>query len=163
MQEQFGSLDELILTYIGDGNNILHSLLLMAPKVGVKINYCCPVGHEPDPSVLSHCEFPKMVKDYEYPEEAVQKAHAVYTDVWVSMGFETRDYSANFKNFQVNEQLMSKARPEAVFMHCMPMERGKEVSLSLPDNPCSIIFTQSENRLHVQKALLIFLSINATV
>jgi ornithine carbamoyltransferase len=160
LQECFGFLDGLTLAYIGDGNNVLHDLLLMAPKLGVKVHYCCPVGHEPDASVLSLAKSTSAdkIKNYINLEDAVKDAHAVYTDVWVSMGFEEKNCQANFQNFQVNEQLMSQARPEAVFMHCMPMERGKEVSASLPDNPCSIIFEQSENRLHVQKALLMYLS-----
>jgi carbamoyl-phosphate synthase large subunit len=162
LQECFGFLDGLTLSFIGDGNNVLHNLLLMAPKVGVNVHYCCPVGHEPNSSVLSHAKSisPEKIKSYISLDDTVNEAHAVYTDVWVSMGFEENNCKTNFQNFQVNEQIMSKARPEAVFMHCMPMERGKEVSMSLPDHPCSIIFAQSENRLHVQKALLMFLSYN---
>lgn len=160
LQECFGTLDGLVLTYIGDGNNVLHSLLLMAPKVGVSIHYCCPLGHEPDSAVLLKAkqDYPDHIQCFTHPEEAVVGAHAVYTDVWLSMGFSLSADDTTFQNFQVNEQLMAKARPEAVFMHCMPMERGKEVSTTLPDEPCSIIFRQSENRLHIQKALLIFLS-----
>jgi carbamoyl-phosphate synthase large subunit len=168
LQECFGTLQGLTLTYIGDGNNVLHNLLLMAPKVGVAIRYSCPKGHEPDTEVLVNAKqasaSPEMITSYTTPEDAVKDAHAVYTDVWVSMGFENEnrnkddDCHSHFQNFQVNEQLMSKARADAVFMHCMPMERGKEVSTSLPDEPCSIIFSQSENRLHVQKAVLIYLT-----
>jgi carbamoyl-phosphate synthase large subunit len=157
LQTKFGKLDGLTLAYVGDGNNILHSLLLMAPHVGVKINYCCPAEHQPDSEILSQSKrlFDQMITTCATPEEAVQDAHAVYTDVWTSMGFEQHD--DDFHGFQVNEALMSLAKPEAVFMHCMPMERGKEVSSTLPDAPCSIIFSQSENRLHVQKAILMFL------
>jgi ornithine carbamoyltransferase len=92
---------------------------------------------------------------YDSPVEVVKHAHSVYTDVWTSRGFEQQGGEDYFHGYQVTESLMSHAKPEAVFMHCMPMERGKEVSLSLPDNPCSVIFSQSENRLHVQKALLL--------
>lgn len=156
LQEQFGSLSGVNVTYIGDGNNVLHSLLLMAPRVGVKIHYCCPVNHQPNQKILekSKVGFDDMIMGYESPEEAVKHAHAVYTDVWTSMGFDHPDGEASFEGFQVNESLLAKAMPNAVFMHCMPMERGKEVSQTLPDDPCSIIFLQSENRLHVQKALL---------
>ena len=162
LQECFGGLDGLTLAYVGDGNNILHSLLLMAPHVGMKINYCCPEKHQPAPEILlqSNRLFHQMITRCSTPEEAVLNAHAVYTDVWTSMGFEQQNFENDFHGFQVNESLMSQAKPEAVFMHCMPMERGKEVSKSLPDKPCSIIFSQSENRLHVQKALLIFLGFN---
>ncbi|WP_341273385.1 ornithine carbamoyltransferase [Legionella beliardensis] len=159
LQECFGSLKGLTLAYVGDGNNILNSLLLIAPQVGLTINYCCPAGHEPDNAILSNSkeQFPGQINRFATPEEAVHNAHAVYTDVWVSMGFEHTE-KGDFTGFQVNEALMAKAHADAVFMHCMPMERGKEVSMTLPDSPCSIIFLQSENRLHVQKALLIYLA-----
>lgn len=161
LQEHFNSLTNLTLAYIGDGNNILHSLLLMAPQLGVTINYCCPEANQPNTELLdkSQRSFRQMIKRYTTPAAAVCNAHAVYTDVWTSMGFE-QQAEEHFAGFQVNESLMSHARPEAVFMHCMPMERGKEVSLCLPDAPTSVIFTQSENRLHVQKALLLFLQEN---
>jgi ornithine carbamoyltransferase len=157
LKEHFGSLQDLRVSYVGVGNNVLHTLLLMGPKVGLTIAYCCPEGQGPDSAVLltAQQEFGDRIVCYEQPEEAVHLAHAVYTDVWVSMGFEHKESPTEFQTFQVNEQLMSKARPDAVFMHCMPMERGKEVSVSLPDAACSLIFSQSDNRLHVQKALLI--------
>lgn len=121
----------------------------------MKIHYCCPKGHAPNPEIAAL--FPDQVIAYNTPEEAVKHTHAVYTDVWTSMGFEEKNSEAAFSGFQVNEALMAHARPEAVFMHCMPMERGKEVSSFLPDSPCSIIFSQAKNRLHVQKAVLIYL------
>jgi ornithine carbamoyltransferase len=95
------------------------------------------------------------VTAFSTPEAAVKGAHAVYTDVWASMGFEGATDESQFEGFQVNEHLMKKALPGAIFMHCLPMIRGKEVSESLPDSPASVIFQQSENRLHVQKVLLI--------
>ncbi|WP_331709347.1 ornithine carbamoyltransferase [Legionella fallonii] len=161
LQECFGELNGLTLTYIGDGNNVLHSLLLMAPLLGIKINYCCPEGHQPNHQIVAQSKqlFPDMIHCYTEPEVAVRDANAVYTDVWTSMGFEAQASEHHFAGYQVNESLMSQAKPGAVFMHCMPMERGKEVSKTLPDTPESIIFTQSENRLHVQKALLIDLAI----
>lgn len=157
LKERFGTLDGLTLAYIGDGNNVLHSLLLMAPRVGVKIHYCCPKNNQPNASVLEQSKrgFKDMIICFENPEQAVKYAHAVYTDVWTSMGFEESSSEKEFEGFQVNESLLEEALPQAVFMHCMPMERGKEVSQTLPDHPCSIIFLQSENRLHVQKALLV--------
>ncbi|KTC80222.1 ornithine carbamoyltransferase [Legionella cherrii] len=158
--EQFGSLEGLTVAYIGDGNNILHSLMLLAPQLGITINYCCPASHQPNASIVEQAQDMKPDKIYHFskPEDAVKNAHAVYTDVWTSMGFEDQENLEAFQGFQVNESLMSYAKPEAVFMHCMPMERGKEVSETLPDSPASIIFTQSENRMHVQKALLLFLN-----
>jgi ornithine carbamoyltransferase len=146
----------LTLAYVGDGNNILHSLMLMAPRLGVKIRYCCPPNNQPQPEIVQQCA-KDTVESCPTVQDAVSGAHAVYTDVWTSMGFEGQTDEGNFAGFQVNEALMAKARPEAVFMHCMPMERGKEVSATLPDTPCSAIFAQSENRLHAQKALLLFL------
>ncbi|KTD52935.1 argininosuccinate lyase [Legionella quateirensis] len=159
LQEHFGTLDGLTIAYIGDGNNVLHSLLLMAPLVGVKINYCCPESHQPREEILNQCtsSLESMITCYSTPEEAVRHVDAVYTDVWTSMGFVNQDNEDCFTGFQVNEALMAQANSGAVFMHCMPMERGKEVTDSLPDHSCSIIFAQSENRLHVQKALLLFL------
>lgn len=159
--EKFGALKGLTIAYIGDGNNILHSLMLLAPQLGITINYCCPESHQPNHSIVEQAQSIKsdMIYSFSKPETAVKNADAVYTDVWTSMGFEARDYNQAFQGFQVNESLMDYAKPEAVFMHCMPMERGKEVSETLPDSPASIIFTQSENRLHVQKALLLFLNV----
>ncbi|CAM2903807.1 Ornithine carbamoyltransferase [Legionella steigerwaltii] len=159
--EQFGSLEGLTIAYIGDGNNILHSLMLLAPQLGVTINYCCPASHQPNAAIVQQAQSLKknMIYHFSKPEDAVKNADAVYTDVWTSMGFEGQENNEAFQGFQVNETLMTYAKPEAVFMHCMPMERGKEVSETLPDSPASIIFTQSENRMHVQKALLLFLNL----
>ena len=156
LQECFSDLEGLTLAYIGDGNNILHSLLQLAPQLGVTIHYCCPAANQPNAQILANSLAP-FVHCFSSPEAAVANAHAVYTDVWTSMGFENQAADDQFLGFQVNEELMAKARPEAIFMHCMPMERGKEVSVTLPDNPASMIFKQSENRLAVQKALLLFL------
>lgn len=149
--EVFGTLKGLTLAYVGDGNNVLNSLLLLAPKVGVTVHYCCPVGREP--MVVKS----PQTRAFSTPQAAVNNAHAVYTDVWVSMGFEEINTNVLFDGFQVNEALLKHAASDAIFMHCMPMVRGQEVSATLPDQPCSVVFQQSENRLHVQKALLIYL------
>ncbi len=154
LKERFNTLQGLKLAYIGDGNNVLHSLMIMGVKLGIEIHYCCPKGHGPKSEVLDRLENRALIKSFSDPKEAVKNCHAVYTDVWTSMGFESKN-EAEFEGFQVNEALMSHAHKDAVFMHCMPMERGKEVSVDLPDAPCSLIFQQSENRLHVQKALLV--------
>lgn len=162
LQEKFGKLEGLKAVYIGDGNNILHSLLLMAPMMGIHLHYCCPPGRGPKTEILD-CALAKAdlssgsIAQHASPQSAVMDAHAVYTDVWTSMGFENDANEELFAGFQVNEELMALAKPEAIFMHCMPMIRGKEVSETLPDSPRSVIFQQSENRLHVQKALLIAL------
>ena len=154
LKERFNSVENLKLSYIGDGNNILHSMLVMATKLGIAVHYCCPPGHGPKEAIFDLIENPELVTSFTKPKEAVKNCHAVYADVWTSMGFAKNDES-DFKGFQVNEKLMSHANSDAIFMHCMPMVRGKEVSNDLPDTPCSAIFEQSENRLHVQKALLV--------
>lgn len=162
LRERFSSLQNLTLSYIGDGNNVLHSLLLIAPKLGININYCCPPSREPNEIILARSlerldQQTGKITSFSTPQEAVKDANAVYTDVWTSMGFENQVQENVFSGFQVNEHLMRHANPQAVFMHCMPMVRGKEVSNTLPDRECSVIFQQSENRLHIQKALLLFL------
>lgn len=161
LQEKFGNLKNLTLTYIGDGNNILHSILLLMPMMGVNVNYCCPATRQPHESIVKQ-SLAKVIgtnisiKKFTDPNEACVNADAVYTDVWTSMGYAPNDESI-FNGFQVNEKMLSYAKSQAVFMHCLPMERGKEVSSTLPDSSQSIIFQQSENRLHLQKALLLYL------
>jgi ornithine carbamoyltransferase len=162
LAEIFGQLEGVTLCYIGDGNNILHSLLLLAPQLGITLQYCCPHTRGPNEKILARAKmrtaaYPERIQTYATPNTAVYNAHAVYTDVWTSMGFEAGQAEHLFKDFQVNETLLEKAQPNAVFMHCLPMKRGKEVSETLPDQPCSVIFQQSENRLHLQKALLLYL------
>ncbi|MCX7115420.1 MAG: ornithine carbamoyltransferase [Gammaproteobacteria bacterium] len=155
LSERYGSLDGLTLSYIGDGNNVLHSLLLLAPKVGVHVRYCCPKTRQPDAVIVKMAKtaYPALIQSYDSPIEAVSGAQAVYTDVWHSMGMGEVD-EHQFDGFQVNEALMALS-DNAVFMHCMPMERGKEVSCTLPDTPCSIVFSQSEYRLYAQMAVLL--------
>ncbi|AJI55337.1 ornithine carbamoyltransferase [Francisella philomiragia] len=153
LKEVFGSLDSLKIAYIGDSNNILYSLLLLANTIGLEVHYACPKGHKPDQKILDQLQDLSIVKGFDDPKEAVKGCDAVYTDVWCSMGFEPTAEDA-FVGFQVNKELMSYANDNAIFMHCMPMERGKEVSEDLPDDKSSAIFQQSLNRKFVQKALL---------
>ncbi|MBY7734127.1 ornithine carbamoyltransferase [Francisella philomiragia] len=153
LKEVFGSLDSLKIAYIGDSNNILYSLLLLANTIGLEVHYACPEDHKPDQKILDQLQNLSIVKGFDDPKEAVKGCDAVYTDVWCSMGFEPTEDDA-FAGFQVNKELMSYANDNAIFMHCMPMERGKEVSEDLPDDKCSVIFQQSLNRKFVQKALL---------
>lgn len=162
LQEAFGTLEGLKVTYIGDGNNILHSLLLLAPMLGIQLHYCCPQACQPHAKILEQAKKrlrlgTGSITSCPTPALAVQQAHAIYTDVWTSMGFENQTDESQFEGFQVNEQLMKQALPQAIFMHCMPMVKGKEVSETLPYAPVSVIFKQSENRLHIQKALLVAL------
>lgn len=164
LKESFGSLSELKLAYIGDGNNILHSLLLLAPMLGVHVSYACPTGFEPDAFVVKKArliaqEFGGAVTAASTPQTAVRKANAIYTDVWTSMGFEaeaaTREEA--FRGYQVCGELYSKAAPGAIIMHCLPMVRGKEITDEMAEHQNSVLFQQSENRLHAQKALLLML------
>ena len=162
LKQTFGSLKELNLAYIGDGNNVLHSLLLLAPFLGIHFRYACPPGFEPDAFVVKKArrkakEGGGSIQAFSDPVTAVKGANALYTDVWTSMGFEEEESSREkaFDGYQVNEELYSHAAPNAAIMHCMPMVRGKEISEGMADHKASVLFRQSENRLHVQKALLL--------
>jgi ornithine carbamoyltransferase len=159
LKERFGKLEGLKLAYIGDGNNILHSLLLLAPLLGVHLAYACPEGYSPKRDILAAAlaaEASGSIRACASPELAVREADGVYTDVWTSMGFEqeTAARLQAFQGYQVNEELLVNSRDDAVVMHCLPMERGHEISAGIVDSSRSIIFSQSENRLHMQKALL---------
>ncbi len=161
LKQKFGKLQGLKLAYIGDGNNILHSLLLLLPKAGVSVSFACPAGYEPHAWVLKKAraiaaECGAKIEAHAKPETAVKGAHALYTDVWTSMGFEDENVAREtaFAGFQLNAALHSKAAPGAVIMHCLPMERGKEITEEMTEHADSVIFRQSENRLHAQKALL---------
>lgn len=157
LKQAFGSLQGLRLAYIGDGNNILQSFFPVAEKVGLHVNYACPKDYGPKPEILAKYKKSGFLHAFSDPREAVQGADAVYTDVWTSMGFEKENEARlkAFRGFQVNEELLSLTGKSAKVMHCLPMVRGQEISATLPDAECSLIFQQSENRLHVQKALLI--------
>lgn len=164
LKENFGKLPGLKISYIGDGNNILHSLLLLAPYLGVDVHYACPKGYEPSAFVLKQAkklatEGGGKIRSFQKPQDAVKNTDAIYTDVWTSMGFEQEEERRElaFKGYQVNSALHQLANPKAVIMHCLPMIRGKEITDEMADHAQSVIFQQSENRLHAQKALLFFL------
>jgi ornithine carbamoyltransferase len=162
--EKFGSLEGLKFAYVGDGNNTCHSLIDGAAKLGMELWIATPKGFEPKAKIVSAAaKFAKasgarinIVND---PVEAVRGASIVYTDVWASMGqeAETEDRAAVFADYQVDKELMSHARKEAVFMHCLPAHRGYEVAPSVIDSRQSIVYDEAENRLHVQKAILYLL------
>lgn len=161
LKQKFGKLAGLKLAYVGDGNNILHSLLLLAPFLGVHVTYACPEGYEPSGFIVKKAkarakEGGASIQGFAKPMDAVKGAHAIYTDVWVSMGFEGQEEEREraFDGYQVNDTLLAQAAPGAVAMHCLPMIRGKEITDTVADGPNSVLFQQSENRLHVQKALL---------
>jgi ornithine carbamoyltransferase len=161
LKQKFGSLQGLKLSYIGDGNNVLHSLLLLAPFVGVDIHYSCPKGYLPDSEILKRAQIRAQkggaqIKFFEAPLAAAEGTHAIYTDVWTSMGFEKENEARikAFKGYQLNMEMLNKALPQAVAMHCLPMIKGQEITQEVAEHPRSVLFKQAENRLHAQKALL---------
>jgi len=160
--EEFGTIEGKKLAYVGDGNNMAHSLLYGCAKVGMDISIATPNGYEPDPEVVAKAyEFAKesgsVVNIGTDPVEAVKGASAIYTDTWVSMGMEEEKERRikDFSGFIVNEELMSLAADEVIFLHCLPGYRGFEVSAEVMDGPASRIFDEAENRLHVQKAVMV--------
>ncbi|WP_010496834.1 ornithine carbamoyltransferase [Paenibacillus elgii] len=159
--EKKGRLQGLKVAYIGDGNNMVHSLLMGAAKLGVSFAVATPEGYEPDEEVLRQCkESAAKAGATIYvgadPKEAVADADVIYTDVWASMGFEAeqKERELAFKNYQVNDELVKYAKKDFLFMHCLPAHRGEEVSEGVIDGPNSVIFDQAENRLHAQKAVM---------
>lgn len=164
LQERFGKVRKVRLAYVGDGNNVAHSLLLTAAALGSNIRVACPKGYEPDPQVVADAQVMAqqtgaVIEILSDAQAAVSGADAVYTDVWASMGkeHEASDRARTFAPFQVNEELIAQAAPHAVFMHCLPAHRGQEVSAPVIDSPRSIVFDQAESRMHVQKAILLLL------
>jgi ornithine carbamoyltransferase len=160
LQQKKGTLEGLRLAYIGDGNNVLHSLLLGCALIGVSIAAACPKGYEPLPDIVDKArelagDASKVVITQD-TAEAVEGADAVYTDVWTSMGQEQEQLARiqAFRSYQVNGALMAKAKPDAIFMHCLPAHRGDEVTDEVVDGPQSVVFDQAENRMHAQKAVL---------
>ena len=164
LEERFGSLRGLKFAYVGDGNNVCHSLLSVGARLGAHLRVATPAGFEPDAFIVAEArrvarETRGKIEILRSPEEAVAGAQAIYTDVWASMGQEeeTASRQAAFAGYQVNDALFAQAAPDAVFMHCLPAHRGSEVTDAVMDSERSIVFDQSENRLHVQKAILLTL------
>lgn len=162
LRETKGGLEGLNLAYTGDGNNMLHSLLVGAAKLGVNMSAACPPGYEPSPHVLALAREAAAtsgatIRVTADPFEAVTGADAVYCDVWTSMGQESESAmrKAAFKPYQVNGELFSAARPDAIFLHCLPCHRGEEVTADVVDGPASLVFDEAENRLHAHKAILV--------
>jgi len=161
LEEKFGALKGFKLAYVGDGNNVCHSLLILAARLGVNLRIASPANYAPAPDVLSDAkrvakETRARIELFTNPMEAVAGAQAVYTDSWTSMGFEAEEKVRRnvFKAYQVNRKLMEQAAPGAFFMHCLPAHRGAEVTDEILDGPTSIVLKQSENRMYVQKAIL---------
>lgn len=159
--ELAGTLKGLKVVYIGDGNNVAHSFMILCAKLGMEVVVSCPEGYEPDKGIvgktveLAGMNGGSFTLSYD-PVEAVKNADIVYTDVWASMGQEEEAVKRlkDFKPYQVNEQLLQHAAPQVKFLHCLPAHREEEVTAAVIDGPCSAVFQQAENRLHVQKAIL---------
>ncbi len=161
LEERFGSLKNFKLAYVGDGNNVCHSLIFLAARLGVHLRIATPPDYAPLSSVLAEAkrvarETRAKVELFTDPAEAVSGAQGVYTDSWTSMGFEAEEKVRKtvFSPYQVNAGLMAQAAPDAVFLHCLPAHRGAEVTNEVLDGPQSIVLDQSENRMYVQKAIL---------
>jgi ornithine carbamoyltransferase len=149
IRQRFGSLENLTVAWVGDGNNVCHSLLLAAQRAGLDMRVATPAGYEPDLEA-------QITHD---PVEAVKEAHVVCTDVWASMGREDEAAARRraFAGFTVTAQLMQQARPDAIFLQCLPAHRGEEVAADVIDGPQSAIWQQAENRMHAQRGLLLWL------
>ncbi|MBU7007404.1 ornithine carbamoyltransferase [Phosphitispora fastidiosa] len=159
--EHKGCLEGLKLAYVGDGNNVCHSLLNGCAKVGMHISAAVPEGYEPSQEIVriaraDAVETRAVIEITDDPFKAVKDADIVYTDVWASMGQEEEhaERLKIFEPYQVNEELVSVAKPDYLFMHCLPAHRGEEVSAGVIDGPNSVVFDEAENRLHAQKAVL---------
>jgi ornithine carbamoyltransferase len=164
LREHFGDLKGRKVAFIGDGNNVAHSLMLTSLRLGADFAIGCPEGYTPDPDIVAQAEGLAAVSGASLlitheTAQALAGAHAVYTDVWTSMGQEQELVKRKraFHQFQVGDELFAQARPDAIFMHCLPAKRGEEVTDSIMEHPRSAIFDQAENRLHAQKALLLMM------
>lgn len=162
IREKFGKLPGLTLAYIGDGNNVLNSLMLAALKSGVSVNVATPKGYGPDSKITDLAKSASKVSGAKLdisndPVRAATGADIIYTDVWVSMGQEKEAAKRirAFKSFQINDAIVNKANKRSVVMHCLPAHRGQEITDSVMDSKHSIVYDQAENRMHVQKAVLL--------
>jgi ornithine carbamoyltransferase len=161
MGERFGAVRGLVITFVGDGNNVYHSLALLGGALGMEIRLAHPPGYAPNERIIARARELADASGGRLtfgsdPVEAVRGAAVVYTDAWTSMGqeAETEERRDAFAGYRVDDALLDAAGPDAVAMHCLPAHRGEEITSSVMDGPRSLIWEQSENRLHVQKALL---------
>jgi ornithine carbamoyltransferase len=160
--EKKGRLSGLKLAYVGDGNNVAHSLIYGCSKMGMTVVLGCPKGYEPDSQVVARGKEEAKRNGCEIivttdPKEAVKGADVIYTDVWASMGKEKEheERVKIMKPYQVNRDLVKLAKEDYIFMHCLPAHRGEEVTNEVADSKNSVIFDQAENRMHAQKALMV--------
>jgi ornithine carbamoyltransferase len=164
LAEKFGELQGVKMAFVGDGNNVCHSLMLCAARLGVSISVATPRGYEPDSVIIAKAgefahETGAEVVITNDINKAVRGVSAIYTDMWTSMGWEgeTQQRRIAFAAYQVTDELMARAAPGAVFMHCLPALRGEEVTDAVLESEASVVFDQAENRLHAQKALLLMM------
>ncbi len=162
MREQKKKFKGVTVAYIGDGNNVLNSLMIACAKTGISIRVAAPEGYRPDPDIVALAARTakrrgSYVEVFGDPAEAAKGADFVYTDVWVSMGQEEKKEKRmrDFKGFQIDARVMARAKKDAYFMHCLPAHRGEEVSAEVIDGKRSIVYDQAENRMHVEKAVLL--------
>lgn len=164
IQEKKGRLKKLKVVYVGDGNNVANSWCYGAAKMGMELSIACPARYQPNERVMTRASGEAMISGVkinilEDPSEAVKDADVIYTDVWASMGQEGEEAERRsiFYPYQVNEELVSQANKDCIVMHCLPAHRGAEITDGVMDGPHSVVFDQAENRLHVQKAILVLL------
>ena len=163
IKEHFGTFEDKKICFVGDGNNVCNSLLLIAPLLGMDMSVACPKGYEPDEEILNKAKEFATENNTEITVSddigiALENVDVVYTDVWVSMGDEAEaaQREIDFAPFQVNTDLMALANEGAIFMHCLPAIRGQEVTADVIDGPQSVIYDEAENRMHAQKAVLYY-------
>lgn len=162
IREQFGRFKNLTVAYVGDGNNVFHSLMIACAKVGINVRFAGPKGYDPNPEILKQAQAIARkngvsIECHRDARKAVKGAHVIYADVWVSMGQEkeTARRIKEFKGYQINGELLKAVDKNYIFMHCLPAHRGLEVTADIIDGKHSVIFDQAENRLHAQKAVLL--------
>ncbi|MGA1796856.1 MAG: ornithine carbamoyltransferase [bacterium] len=161
IKDHIGNLYSAVIGYVGDGNNVAHSLLNAAGLMGLSLRMACPAGYEPDRGIVEHARALAertggSIELFEDPEQAVSGANVIYTDVWISMGQEeeAEEKRRVFSRYQVNKGLVALAQPDTLIMHCLPAHRGEEITEDVLEGPLSVVFDQAENRLHVQKAIV---------
>ncbi len=157
--EKLGRYENFKLTFIGDGNNMANSWLNMATRFSFQLHFAIPEGYDPDPEILQRARESGVgeIEIHRDPLQAAKQADVLYTDVWASMGQEAEAETRKriFKNYQVNKAVLERARPNALVMHCLPAHRGEEITEEVLEGPQSIVFDEAENRLHVQKAIML--------
>jgi len=159
VQEEFGSVEGRRIVFVGDGNNVARSWMNAARRLPIRVTLCCPAGYEPDPAFLAEVEqeAPGRVTIEHDPATAAHGADVLYTDVWASMGQEdeAERRRAAFADYRIDADLLAKASPEAIVLHCLPAHRGEEITHEVMEGPRSRVFPQAENRMHAQNALLV--------